>query len=885
MELLAQGLAKKGVPPILNFEPAEYHYQGKIWDIDSSPSGLVYMASDKSLIEYDGHNWKKYEGSDGVIRSILVQNDSLIYTGSDLDFGVWKRDKLQNFEYKSLYPFQEDLKAINEEFWGIHAVGEDLFFVSASNIYIYTSQGLTKIALTEQIIDSFELNEALYFYCKNGSLYTLDNLAPKEFLSVKEPTDMEIVGLINGEKENELIIVTKNSGLFVSKNGNLKPLVNKLSIQLIESQVFSFEPLSNEALAFGTINSGLLIAQKDGQIIQSIKKTKGLLNNTILSIHQQPNKKLWLSMDYGVATVLLNSEFTFLSDQDGIFGTPFTAILDGNDFYIGTNQGLYVTAWDQFNYETNSTSFSLIKNSEGQVWTLSKINDQILVGHDKGLFILNNKSLEAIDNQKKGYWDVLQYENYLLGGTYNGVSIFKNENGKWRYLKQMDLIIGSSNQLLLDDEGYFWVNIPNYGLIRSKLDSLLNPVNRKIYLDDQFTGSDLYLINEQANLVLLSTDYSYEFDETSEAFASPKPLMYTDISSKFLFPNKKAIHLDNEYEFKATYNGFSLKKIDSSSYEPLESVNISVRKIEAFTQDSTIHVLNGEAIAPQFNNVRIHSVVANEDDVYYQYKLGEESAWSGWVKSTSITFYNLDFRKYSISLRAKLGEKITQPKTIQFEIISPWYLSWVAYIIYLILAALIGYVAIMRARRIVEKHKKQILTTELQNIKQKERNERFNLQFREVELLKSELNELKSQVKTKAVELASKTKENEEQKQLIQELKEKIQELKNHPELSNSRIIEIENILDQSPNHDSKTFELQMVELNHDFYKKLKESHSDLTSNDLKLSVYIKAGFDSKEIANLLNIKPSSVYISRSRLRKKLNLSSNDDLQSYLNSI
>lgn len=53
----------------------------------------------------------------------------------------------------------------------------------------------------------------------------------------------------------------------------------------------------------------------------------------------------------------------------------------------------------------------------------------------------------------------------------------------------------------------------------------------------------------------------------------------------------------------------------------------------------------------------------------------------------------------------------------------------------------------------------------------------------------------------------------------------------------------------------------------------------------MRLCAYIKIGFDSKEIADLLNIKPSSVYISRSRLRKKLNIETDEDLHSYLNSI
>jgi DNA-binding CsgD family transcriptional regulator len=96
---------------------------------------------------------------------------------------------------------------------------------------------------------------------------------------------------------------------------------------------------------------------------------------------------------------------------------------------------------------------------------------------------------------------------------------------------------------------------------------------------------------------------------------------------------------------------------------------------------------------------------------------------------------------------------------------------------------------------------------------------------------------------------------------------------------------EMKRIIDSHINSDDNTFEIQIDQLHQKFYETLRKEFSDLTRYDLRLCAYIKIGFDSKEIADLLNIKPSSVYISRSRLRKKLNIETDEDLHSYLNSI
>ncbi len=67
-----------------------------------------------------------------------------------------------------------------------------------------------------------------------------------------------------------------------------------------------------------------------------------------------------------------------------------------------------------------------------------------------------------------------------------------------------------------------------------------------------------------------------------------------------------------------------------------------------------------------------------------------------------------------------------------------------------------------------------------------------------------------------------------------------------------------------------------------DFYTKLKKRHKKLTTNDLKLCSLTRLNLNIKEAANILNISPGSVKTARYRLRKKLNLNSEDTLIDYL---
>ena len=81
---------------------------------------------------------------------------------------------------------------------------------------------------------------------------------------------------------------------------------------------------------------------------------------------------------------------------------------------------------------------------------------------------------------------------------------------------------------------------------------------------------------------------------------------------------------------------------------------------------------------------------------------------------------------------------------------------------------------------------------------------------------------------------------------------------------------------------DWKLFEEAFNNTDKDFIKKLKEQHTNLTSNDLRLCTYLRLNLSSKEIAPLLNISTRSVEVKRYRLRKKMNLPHEVSLSSYI---
>jgi DNA-binding CsgD family transcriptional regulator len=81
---------------------------------------------------------------------------------------------------------------------------------------------------------------------------------------------------------------------------------------------------------------------------------------------------------------------------------------------------------------------------------------------------------------------------------------------------------------------------------------------------------------------------------------------------------------------------------------------------------------------------------------------------------------------------------------------------------------------------------------------------------------------------------------------------------------------------------DWEMFKMHFEEVHHDFFKRLDEKYIDLNTTDLRFCAYLRLNLDAKEIARILNISVNAIEKRRYRLRKKLELSSSDNLLEFL---
>ncbi|CAM1365889.1 hypothetical protein TPENAI_50177 [Tenacibaculum litopenaei] len=252
-------------------------------------------------------------------------------------------------------------------------------------------------------------------------------------------------------------------------------------------------------------------------------------------------------------------------------------------------------------------------------------------------------------------------------------------------------------------------------------------------------------------------------------------------------------------------------------------------------------------------------------NTFSYYLEGSEQPWVHTTTDNRANYLNIAPGVYHLKLKTANSDGLWNEHftSLAINIRPPWYQTYWAYGLYLLLmgTSVISIVKI-REQRINNKREKEKIQLENQLLESKIANKQKDL----VDLANSITENIKWRdyliQNLKKIQGAKGQTKNKYYNELINEIKTKTS-------IENNRV----------------AYQQKIDVLNNEFYDNLLEKYPKLSKNELKLCSLIKLDFTSKEIAMIQGIEVRSVYISRSRLRKKMKLSPEVDLVALLKKI
>lgn len=929
-----------GTPYIRNYPKSEHSAGTQTWAISQDKNGFIYFANNDGLLCFNGVEWNLSRvSSSSPLRSILLDTKNTIYAGLINDFGIIDREAYKASQFRSLKHLLPEEYREFDDIWRIYEVDGGIFFQCYKYIFIYKDDRIEVVEPENLFHFSFKIGDRLIIQEPGTGLFEFVNGNMRALPWWQKHADKEINTILETD-DNNLLIGTSHNGIYILENGELREWNTPVNQYVKRNRLFCATILADNYYAFGTILDGLIISDMNGNIIHILNTDAGIQKNTVLSLFADMAGNLWLGLDNGIDYVETNSPISYIGSK--AIGTGYCCKVFNGNLYLGTNQGLYVTPFDNSN---SAGDLELVKNTAGQVWTLEEFGGQLLCGHDKGTLIINGGTAENISSEE-GAWKYIPFSDdpeLLVAGHYRGLVIFRKINNQWKFYKKLKGFEESSRYLTQDEDGFIWVGHSGRGIFRMRLDINAGSVADLVrftedqglpsnignipfkYGKDIFVatnngffqyekGSDTFvpstkiagIFGDSGKLKYLSADNSgniwFIADSASGFVRENEDMSYTRITLPFRKLDGKYV---NEFEFIYPYDGKNIfigLEDGFAHYTPLfsksfkEGYKAFITTVELPYIDSVLHLSAAEVNADhefpyKENSFRFRFAAPffeNEQPMEFSYMLqGFSDEWSDWSIETYKDFTSLHEGSYAIKVKARNVYGLeSEPASFAFEVIPPWQRSTMAWLMYLLLffglvLLIIRYV-VYRVRQSVlrqeEKHRHEM----------QERESRYEREalIAEKEIVKLQNEKLQNEVVFRDKELSNQTMGIINKNKFLKKVYEDLNAIQEYVvnDAARAKIFGVTKRIKKEIDlkHQNRIFESYFDEANEEFFKRLKEKYPDLTPNDLRLCAFIRMNISTKEIAAILNISYRGAEVSRYRLRKKMDLPREINLASHL---
>lgn len=915
-------LFSQELPPIVKYSSSVYGAGNQSWMISQDDENYLYFANNDGLLEYNGTSWQLYPGpNETIIRSVKVIGNK-VYTGSYMNFGYWTRNENGKLKYTSLSDKIKSKILDDEQFWNILKYDQWILFQSLNRIYIYDTKTrkFNIIAPKNGVIKSFAAKNAIYFQTIKEGLFEFESGRAKLVSDNPILKKFTIANVFT--TDDGLLIQTQLDGIYKLTGNSLTRAATDIDAELKSSFVYSSQRLQDGSFALGTVSNGVFILSDNGKLKYHLTQSKGLSNNTALSLFEDKDQNLWVGLDNGINCINIQSPVHSFTDDTGVLGTVYVSAVFNGMLYIGTNQGLFCKPMQ------SNAEFKFINGTKGQVWSLFMYDNALFCGHDSGTFVVKNDSAKNIFSGS-GTWKlepVPTNKNQLIQGNYYGLSVLEKVNNQWVFKNKIQGFDYSSRYFEITKNLDVYVSHEYKGIFRLKLDKgllkthdfytykspekgisaslttfnnsiyyaykggifKLNPKTKQfekdavlssIFEKDEYTSGKL-IVDHSNKIWLFSKNYIHYFSASKLSNQLKQNIIPIPSSlTNSMLGYENITQISKSTYLIGTTDGYYTLNIDDLSFK---NYDVFITDILINKQNETfknVGIQREGSFDSDENNITLNYTVPEYNKYInseYQYLLeGFQDDWSEWSTKATVNFKNLSPGKYTFRVRAKYANTILQNTAVYtFIVLKPWYLTNLACFVYFLLVLAMAYFINKAYRNYYQKQKEKLI---------EENNLLLEIQELENEqqLMKLRNEQLSQDVDNKNRELAVSTMSLNSKNELLAFIKE---DLKKTAQNDSSNIKSVISTINKNITEEDSwnVFKEAFDSADKDFLKRIKQMHPVLTPNDLRLCAYLRLNLSSKEIAPMFNISVRSVEIKRYRLRKKMDLQHEIGLVEYI---
>lgn len=751
-----------GIPNYRNYSPGEYRAHFQNWEIVQNQQGVILVANNDGLLSFDGVNWRRYDLEGKLfhsLRSLAIDDSGTIYCGTGSHFGYLIRGDDGSYRFISLLDrVKEEFRNFNDV-WYTLLLEDAVFFITHTSIFRWKNNKLEVLQTTDSqhiFHTAFVAGNSLYIRKVGVGLMKVSGdslyLIPGGQIFAGRP-----VYFMQPYDDNSILIGTDSEGFFLYDGSEFQSFPSNTLSYLKEHHLYCGIRLQDNSYALGTRTGGVLIMDRQGNLLKIFDNTQGLQDNSVWNIYPDRQDNLWLALNNGISKVEIPSAVSVFNKQNGLEGIVENIVRYRGQLYVATNLGVYYLQRKTGSREGNYPEFQRFSMLNEYAWCLYASDTELLAGTTGGIYRIRNKRAERVDGSWGSVFEIsasrFQPAVFYLA-TRNGVGLMKLENNRWINLGYLPGIEEKIYHIVEEDSRKLWLETASEGVIRVELKGEPENQSTRATLFDSSDGlpsARIYPIRINEKIYFSTPEGMFAFDSSHghfkmaskfnlsriwgflgredtlgrlwlsryKNFGDPEEIYmgvekndgsYQWVSRPFseiqdishvnaVFPENKDVVWFGTSEGLIRYDG-RFTKLDKPA------LNTLLRRV-IINQDSIVFNDGEQKIPPEFsnihNNLRFEFALLNfrceEKNQYSAILEGFEQNWSPWNFENWRDYTNLSPGNYKFRVRGRDVFGIQSDEAFfGFTILPPWYRTIWAYLVYG-LVFILGIVTIDRYQR------------------------------------------------------------------------------------------------------------------------------------------------------------------------------------------
>ena len=528
------------------------------------------------------------------------------------------------------------------------------------------------------------------------------------------------------ERDGNLFFLVSDKEIYTIINNNVA-WAQGASLPKTGPSTFIGEAHVNQVQQLGDYNlkvlatdgEGLVFQYKDGKEIFRITENNGLCSNNVKFVTYDGHGLIWGATDNGIFSIGFPSVYTHLTANEGLRGEVLALTKYQGEMYAGTQYGLF---------HMKGKSFVQIPEISYACWQLGKQGDNLLAATADGIYQINSSN-KVSQLTTANTLSLMVEEDGFYSGEVDGIYHYDSHTRQHKKISDIEKVV----KIVRDKNQIIWIQNLYGHIWKSNNGHHFEQVKNS---EDEI--ATLVSYNNEVTVVKSTATEPFPYPAFSYADDS-KNLWLTDTKGKNLYAMKDgdkqkllsdAAHPLMDFSVRAMVHDNDLLWMGGDKGVNVVSLvhKDPVKEAKATLRIRSIYLHGGDSILwGGYGNMPTELPTLSSEDRHITFTFStniqslllktqyrtrmDDGNWSAWDYDTREEYPNLSPGKHVFEVQARDSYgRITEPVSISFTIMHPFYMRWYMNLLYLILLGIIIY-AVMRWRLYrLERGKQQLET-------------------------------------------------------------------------------------------------------------------------------------------------------------------------------